>query len=249
MNVRARIPKTARRCSGVLALAVCGAAFVVHGPTKGTSLVRRPAARGDVVEVKGELSPLFDYVLVKAKEAVTSSKGGLLLPTSSEKPSEGEVVAVGPGAVKDTGAQVPVWTKVGMKVLHGKYGVEEVSYNDEDHVLVRDEDVLLSYSGDEPTLENIQMPRGKVLLKLLDEKSESQGGILLSKGAAKPDTTIGEVVAVGEDALDKDGKPITMDVAVGDTVRFRFGNEVKLDVGKAEFRSVDASECLAKWAR
>ncbi|CAE7831755.1 cct2 [Symbiodinium sp. CCMP2592] len=130
-----------------------------------------------------------------------------------------------------------------MKVLHGKYGVEEVKYNDEDHVLVRDDDVLLSYSGDEPTLESIQMPRGKVLLKLLDDKEESQGGILLSKGAAKPDTTIGEVVAVGEDALDRLGKPIATDLAVGDTVRFRFGNEVKLDLGKSEFRSVDVSEC------
>ncbi|CAE7498706.1 CPN21, partial [Symbiodinium pilosum] len=61
-------------------------------------------------------------------------------------------------------------------------------------------------------------------------------------GAAKPDTTIGEVVAVGDDALDRTGKPIPSDLAVGDQVRFRFGNEVKLDLGKAEFRSVDISE-------
>lgn len=198
-------------------------------------------------EVKGKLTPLYDYVLVKSKEAVTSTKSGLLLPSSSEKPSEGEVVAVGPGSVKDTGVQIPVWTQAGMKILHGKYGVEEVTYNDEDHVLVRDDDVLLSYTGDEPTLENIKMPRGKVLLRLLEEQKESQGGILLSKGAAKPDTTVGEVVAVGDDDLDRNGKPVPMDVEVGDLVRFRFGSEVKLDLGKAEFRSVSASECLAKW--
>ncbi|CAE7861642.1 cct2 [Symbiodinium microadriaticum] len=225
------------------ALAFASGMVFLAPQRSGRALRVQRAATADAVQVKGELSPLFDYVLIKAKEAVTSTKSGLLLPTSSEKPSEGEVVAVGPGAVQETGVQVPVWAQVGMKVLHGKYGVEEVKYNDEDHVLVRDDDVLLSYSGDEPTLESIQMPRGKVLLKLLDEKEESQGGILLSKGAAKPDTTIGEVVAVGEDALDRFGKPITTDLAVGDTVRFRFGNEVKLDLGKSEFRSVDVSEC------
>lgn len=212
------------------ALAFASGMVFLAPQRSGRALRVQRAATADAVQVKGELSPLFDYVLIKAKEAVTSTKSGLLLPTSSE-----------------TGVQVPVWAQVGMKVLHGKYGVEEVKYNDEDHVLVRDDDVLLSYSGDEPTLESIQMPRGKVLLKLLDEKEESQGGILLSKGAAKPDTTIGEVVAVGEDALDRFGKPITTDLAVGDTVRFRFGNEVKLDLGKSEFRSVDVSECLAKW--
>ncbi|CAJ1346209.1 unnamed protein product [Effrenium voratum] len=179
-------------------------------------------------------------------EAVTSTKSGLLLPSSSEKPSEGEVVAVGPGSVKENGMQVAPWAEAGMKILHGKYGVEEVTYNGEEHVLVRDEDVLLSYEG-EPTLESIKMPRGKVLLKLLEK--ESQGGILLSKGAAKPDTTMGEVVAVGDDDLDRNGKPVPMDIAVGDFVRFRFGNEVKLDLGKSEFRSVSASECLAKWRK
>ncbi|CAE7498718.1 groS3, partial [Symbiodinium pilosum] len=71
----------------------------------------RCAAGADAVEVKGELSPLFDYVLIKAKEAVTTTKSGLLLPTSSEKPSEGEVVAVGPGAAKDSGLLVPVWAQ------------------------------------------------------------------------------------------------------------------------------------------
>ncbi|CAE7245786.1 CPN20 [Symbiodinium natans] len=250
MRPMSRMPRS--RCLGGAMLAssalvmAFGVAFVV--PHRGhTGSSRMPCAAGEAVQVQGELSPLFDYVLVKSKETVTSTKSGLLLPTSSEKPSEGEVVAIGPGAIKDTGVQVPVWAQVGMKVLHGKYGVEEVTYNDEDHVLVRDDDVLLSYSGEEPTLETIQMPRGKVLLKLLEEKAESQGGILLSKGAAKPDTTIGEVVAVGEDALDRFGKPIATDLAVGDTVRFRFGNEVKLDLGKSEFRSVDASECLAKW--
>eukprot|EP00435_Cladocopium_sp_Y103_P032477 s2224_g8.t1 len=236
-------------CAGLL-LAFSLRAFV-HPDVPCRGHMARLAMRAKGAEVKGELQPLYDYVLVKSKEAVTSTKSGLLLPTSSEKPSEGEVVAVGPGSVKElllaNGVQVPVWAQAGMKILHGKYGVEEVTYNDEDHVLVQDEDVLLSYTGDEPTLENIKMPRGKVLLKLLEEEKESQGGILLSKGAAKPDTTVGEVVAVGDDDLDRNGNPVPMDVAVGDLVRFRFGNEVKLDIAKSEFRSVSASECLAKW--
>ena len=237
-------------CVGLFLAAACSfQAFIQPTARRGVPrwMSIRSTSTSLRAEVTGDLRPLFDYVLVKSKEAITSTKSGLLLPTSSEKPSEGEVMAVGPGTVKDSGVQVPVWAQVGMKILHGKYGVEEVTYNDEDHVLVRDDDVLLSYSGDEPTLENIKMPRGKVLLKLWEEEKESQGGILLSKGAAKPDTTVGKVVVVGDDELDRHGQPVPMEIEVGDMVRFRFGNEVKLDLQKSDFRSVSASECLAKW--
>eukprot|EP00931_Biecheleriopsis_adriatica_P090035 TRINITY_DN64082_c0_g1_i1.p1 TRINITY_DN64082_c0_g1~~TRINITY_DN64082_c0_g1_i1.p1 ORF type:complete len:265 (-),score=69.99 TRINITY_DN64082_c0_g1_i1:30-803(-) len=241
---------------GVLAASAAAAflsgAFVSPGPPRhgGRLGASRCQAQKSGVEVKGELTPLSDYVLIKTKEAVTSTKSGLLLPVAKDKPSEGEVITVGPGSVnEETGFKKPVWAQVGMKVLHGKYSTEEVTYNGEDHVLVSDDDVLLSYSGDEPTLENIKMPRGKVLLKLLEQPTESEGGILLSQGAAKSDTTLGEVVAVGDDELDGAGNLVPLDLEVGDQVRFRFGNEVKLDLGKSEFRSVEARECLAKWRR
>jgi len=251
----ASVVGTARKPRGLgvaLLLAAGATIFAGHGFTSGT--VRRGrtsyAATRRRVQIDGELQPLLSYLLVKPKEAVTETKSGLLLATTKEKPSEGEVLSVGPGEVhKETGVRVPPWAQVGMKILHGKYGVEDVNYKGEDHVLVRDDEVLLSYTGDEPTLETIKMPRGKVLIKLLEESEETAGGILLSKGALKSDTTMGEVVAVGDDDLDKHGNVVPMEISVGDKVRFRYGNEVKLDLGKSEFRSVEAGECLAKWSK
>lgn len=203
------------------------------------------------VQVSGDLVPLSDYVLLKPKDAVVTTKGGIVLPGSvQEKPSEGKVLAVGPGSVdEESSRRLPPWTEVGMKVVYGKYGNEKVDYNGEEHVLVQDSEVLLSYTGDEPSLENLRMPRGKVLMRLLDEKTESEGGIILSKGAAKKDTTVGEVVAIGDPVLDpKSGEPLPVDLKVGDMVRFRYASEVKLEVGKAEYRAVDADDCVAKWS-
>jgi len=202
------------------------------------------------VEVASELLPLSDYVLLKPKDAVVKTKSGLLLPGSAqEKPSEGDVLAVGPGRIdEDSGRRLRPWTEAGMKVLYSKYGTEKVDINGDEHVLVQDMEVLLSYTGDEPTLDSIRMPRGKVLMRLLDEKTESEGGIMLSKGAAKKDTTVGEVVAIGDPVLDpKGGESWPLEMETGDMVRFKYGSEVKLEVGKAEYRAVDVDDCLAKW--
>lgn len=93
---------------------------------------------------------------------------------------------------------------------------------------------------------NVKMPLGKVLVRLQEEKSESAGGVLLSKGAAKSDTTVGEVVAVSDGILDSKGDLAPLDIAVGDMVKFRYGSEVELEVAGA-FRAVDAGDCLLKW--
>lgn len=196
-----------------------------------------------------ELTPLASYVLVRPKEAVSETKGGILLSVSAkDKPNEGEVLAVGPGTVdQDSGARTPVWAEVGKNVMYSKYGAEKVTLGNDEYALVNDRDILLSYEGEEPSLESLKMPHGKLLVRLREEVESSEGGILLSKGAAKPDTTIGEVVAVSDGVRGKDGSLVPLEVEVGDAVRFRYGSEVKLEVGKAEFRAIDAEDCLAKW--
>jgi len=195
------------------------------------------------------LRPLSSYVLVRPKEAVKETKGGLLLSTKSqEKPIEGEVVSVGAGSVnEETGVRTPVWAQVGKKVMYSKYGAEKVKLGDDEYVLVRDQELLLSYEGEEATLESLKMPPGKLLVRLQEEEGQTEGGLLLSKGAAKPDTTVGVVVSVSEGVRGKDGEMLPLEVQVGDVVRFRYGNEVKLEVGKAEFRTIDSEDCLAKW--
>lgn len=90
-----------------------------------------------------QLKPLGDRVVIKtiAKEEVT--KSGIVLPeTSKERPQEGEVIAVGPGRVADSGERIPLEVKAGDKVLFAKYAGTEVKVDNEDYLILRESDVL-----------------------------------------------------------------------------------------------------------
>lgn len=172
-----------------------------------------------------------------------------MLPSAKQDAqNEGEVLAVGPGRRSPhSGERLPLWAAVGKQVLYSRYATKEVSAGGEDYALLRDDDVLLGYDGVALTLEGIEMPYGKILVRLLEEGSESDGGILLSKAAAKPDTTVGIVVVASDGLLTNDGTIRPLDVEVGDAVRFTYGSEVALEMGKADYRVISVDACLAKW--
>lgn len=89
------------------------------------------------------LRPLGDRVLVKVVEKEERTAGGILLPdTAKEKPQTGEVVAVGPGRVKDDGTRVSPEVKVGDTVLYGKYSGTDLKLGDTEYVLVAVKDIL-----------------------------------------------------------------------------------------------------------
>jgi len=89
------------------------------------------------------VKPLADRIIVKAAEAEEMTKGGIILPdTAKEKPQQGEVVAVGPGKVSDSGNIVKVTLKLGDKVLYGKYSGTEITVDDEDVLIMRESDIL-----------------------------------------------------------------------------------------------------------
>ncbi len=90
-----------------------------------------------------QIRPLQDRLLVKRLEEQESKKGGIIIPdTAKEKPQEGEVIAVGPGKLDDHGMRVPMDVKVGDRILFGKYSGSEVKLADEEHLIMREEDVL-----------------------------------------------------------------------------------------------------------
>ncbi|CAL1162353.1 unnamed protein product [Cladocopium goreaui] len=199
--------------------------------------------------VDGAVEPLGKFLLVKSAAAEEVTKAGLLLP-KSQKPKQGEVVAAGPGEANvESGQMVPMSVKVGEKVLYSKYGGSEtIECGGQDHVLVREDDVLLKYKGDEPVLAKISMPRGKVLVKLLPKEQETSFGLLLSEGANEQTTTAGEVVSVGAGTILANGDELEAPVKAGDKVRFRYGDEVELDLGDGgQFSVVSISNCIAKW--
>jgi chaperonin GroES len=87
--------------------------------------------------------PLHDRVLVRRVEQEEKTKGGIIIPdTAKEKPQEGEVVAVGPGARNDDGAIVPLDVKAGDRVLFGKWSGSEVKIDGEDLLIMKESDLL-----------------------------------------------------------------------------------------------------------
>ncbi len=87
--------------------------------------------------------PLHDRILVKRIDAEQKTAGGLYIPeTAKEKPSEGEVIAVGPGRQSDDGKTEPLQVKPGDRVLFGKFSGEEVKIDGEDHIILRESDLL-----------------------------------------------------------------------------------------------------------
>ena len=90
-----------------------------------------------------KIRPLHDRVIVKRLEEEATSAGGIIIPDSAtEKPSRGEVTAVGNGKVLDNGDVRPLELKVGDTVLFGKYSGTEVKLENEDYLVMREEDVL-----------------------------------------------------------------------------------------------------------
>jgi len=90
-----------------------------------------------------KIRPLHDRVVVKRVEEETKTAGGIVLPGSAaEKPSEGEVVAVGAGKPLDNGQVRALEVKVGDKVLFGKYSGTEVKVDGEQYVVMREEDIM-----------------------------------------------------------------------------------------------------------
>ena len=89
------------------------------------------------------LRPLHDRVLIRRVEAEEKSRGGIIIPdTAQEKPMEGEVVAVGPGARGEDGTVQPLDIKAGDRVLFGKWSGTEVKLDGEDLLIMKESDVM-----------------------------------------------------------------------------------------------------------
>ena len=87
--------------------------------------------------------PLGDRVLVKRVEEESKTKGGIIIPdTAKEKPQEGEVLAVGPGARDDAGKRIDPDVKVGDRILFGKWSGTEVKIDGQDLIIMKESDIL-----------------------------------------------------------------------------------------------------------
>jgi|SRR5947209_6000691 len=93
--------------------------------------------------VSVKLRPLGDRVVVKALARESVTKSGIVLPdTATEKPQEGEILAVGPGKVLDNGKRTTLEVKVGQKVLFAKYAGTDVKMDGEEYLILRESDIM-----------------------------------------------------------------------------------------------------------
>lgn len=188
----------------------------------------------DGTEIRGPITPLGNFVLVKTKEMLSATDGGILLPDQAkERPSEGLVVAAGPGKLHPhTGIRIQNPVTAGKSVLYGKFDGTSLLYNEEDMQMIRDDDIMLYYEGLSMTVKNVTPCRDYVLVKLEEEQLSTKSGIVVAAAVTKEDIPcVGIVEKVGEGRLASNGEFTPSPVAVGDRVKFKdyAGNEVKIE--------------------
>ena len=137
----------------------------------------------------------------------------------------------------------------GESVVYGKYDGTEIEYDGEKHALIRDDDILVKWKGEQLTQESAEVVRDNVLVRVTDSKEEeTTSGLVIassSKKGSKPST--GEVVKVGPGRMASNGEIIKVDIQEGDMVKFRdfAGNEVM--IRDDEFAVVRMGGVLAKF--
>ena len=90
-----------------------------------------------------KIRPLHDRVIVERVDEEETTEGGIIIPdTAKEKPVEGKVTAVGDGKVADDGKKIPLEVKAGDKVLFGKYAGTEIQIEGEEHIIMREDDII-----------------------------------------------------------------------------------------------------------
>jgi chaperonin GroES len=87
--------------------------------------------------------PLHDRVVVKRIDAEEKSKGGIIIPdTAQEKPSQGEIIAIGPGGRDEAGKLIPIDVRVGDHILFGKWSGTEVKIDGTDYLIMKESDIM-----------------------------------------------------------------------------------------------------------
>ena len=115
----------------------------VRLPPRAGAFAREPVRQSTLKAISMKFRPLHDRVVIRRIEGEDKTKGGIIIPdTVKEKPQEGEVVAVGPGARDESGKLQPLELKAGDRVLFGKWSGTEVKIDGEDLLIMKESDVM-----------------------------------------------------------------------------------------------------------
>ncbi|KAF6263644.1 chaperonin 10 kd subunit-domain-containing protein [Scenedesmus sp. NREL 46B-D3] len=183
------------------------------------------------------VKPVGDRVLVKVDKEEGKSIGGVLLPTAAQtKQTAGSIVAAGDVNL----------VKSGDRVVYSKYAGTDVQVSGEEHVLLKEEDVIgVLPSGDK--ISNLKPLGDRVLIKCAEAEKKTAGGVLLSSDSGdKPN--FGTVVAVGEGKKAEDGAQVKPNVDVGATVMYSKYSGTEYEEDDVQYIVVRESDILAALA-
>ena len=215
----------------------CNAFISLNMPSHRLSSSINQKNKFEDTEIEGDLTPVANYCLIKVKEIQETTDGGVYMPDNAkERPTEGVVIAHGPGRIHpETAYQLNMPVNIGDCVMYGKYDGTVVNYNGQDHQLIRDDDILLTYTGKDATLESVECVKDQVLV-LLDEASDTSSSGLYTKDSEEDqfkmrDVDSGVVVKLGPGRQAGNGEFMTGQLKIGDHVKFRdfAGSDVKLN--------------------
>lgn len=189
-------------------------------------------------DIRGPITPLGNFILVKVKETLTTTTGGILIPDQAkQRPTEGVVIESGPGKIHpQTGVRITNPIPVGMSVLYGKFDGRPLEYKGDECQVIRDDDVLLYYPGVTIKLETAIPVRDYLLIEIDsafgDQPRTTKSGVVIAQQVLKSDVPCeGKVVKIGEGRMASDGRLTTSPVKPGDTVKWKdyAGNDVMIE--------------------
>lgn len=192
----------------------------------------------DGQEIRGPINPMGNAIFVKVKDTLTATTGGILLPDQAkERPTEGLVVAAGPGKIHPfTGVRITNPIENGVSVVYGKFDGRPVDYNGDECQMIRDDDVLLYYKGVTLKYETVVPVRDYVLIALEDKYGDgpmqTSSGVVIAAQVMKDEVPCEGVVAkVGEGRMASDGSLTKAPVKSGDVVKFKdyAGNDIMIE--------------------
>ncbi|XP_062193795.1 20 kDa chaperonin, chloroplastic-like [Phragmites australis] len=188
------------------------------------------------------IKPLGDRVLVKIKTSEAKTDGGILLPVSVQsKPQGGEVVAVGEG--RNFGSNsIEISVPVGAQVVYAKYAGTELEFNESDHLILKEEEIIGILDSDD--VNDLKPLNDRILIKVAEAEEQTDGGLLLTQ-ATKEKPSVGTVIAVGPGPLGEDGSRKALSITPGSNVMYTkyAGNEFKGEDG--EYIVLRASDVMA----
>ncbi|CAD6224876.1 unnamed protein product [Miscanthus lutarioriparius] len=217
--------------------------------TPSLAVPRGRRARGLVVRAATVVSPKYtsikplgDRVLVKIKTSEAKSDGGILLPVSVQtRPQGGEVIAIGEGRSFGRNS-IEISVPVGAQVVYSKYAGTELKFNNADHLILKEDDIIGILDSDD--VKDMKPLNDRILIKVAEAEEQTAGGLLLTQ-ATKEKPSVGTVVAVGPGPLGEDGSRNPLRITPGSNVMYSkyAGSEFKGQDG--EYIVLRASDVMA----